>query len=391
VLLNCFKVDAALAVLEPAAAELADLADDPRFVALDGQLARAYFLHDDHRRAIEVADRVLEPAERLDLVEIVADTLITKGSALGSVGRTYEGMGAIEAGERLAEANGLWGTAGRGLNNRSAFLSEDDPRAAVEACRALLVLCRRFGYRLSTPLDNMAGAALHLGDWDTVIGELEAALQDEANPYERAVLQSNLLAFRAARGEPFAGERAEVEAGLEGSTEGFAASLRRWCGYWESFPAGRLEEARTVCRDVVVSWAQYAVPARLFAARAALWMGDLGGARADLEELEGLSGIGRSIKAGRIGVRAGVAALEGRRSDALALYREALRAWRDLGCAWDEALTGIDMATLLDPAEPEVQAAAERAREILVRLRARPFLERLEAAMARTIVPGVPA
>jgi hypothetical protein len=59
-----------------------------------------------------------------------------------------------------------------------------------------------------------------------------------------------------------------------------------------------------------------------------------------------------------------------------------LRAWRDLGCAWDEALAAIDMAMLLDPAEPEVRAAAERARDILVGLRARPFLERLEAAMA---------
>jgi hypothetical protein len=42
------------------------------------------------------------------------------------------------------------------------------------------------------------------------------------------------------------------------------------------------------------------------------------------------------------------------------------------------------MATLLDPSEPEVQAAAEAAREILVRLRAAPFIARLDAAMARS-------
>jgi hypothetical protein len=47
------------------------------------------------------------------------------------------------------------------------------------------------------------------------------------------------------------------------------------------------------------------------------------------------------------------------------------------------------MATLLDPSDPEVRAAAEAAREILVRLGAKPFLERLEAAMAKpTRAPG---
>ena len=56
--------------------------------------------------------------------------------------------------------------------------------------------------------------------------------------------------------------------------------------------------------------------------------------------------------------------------------------WRTLGLAWDEALAGIDMATLLDPAEQEVRAAAEGARAILVRLGAAPFIERLDAAMA---------
>ena len=111
---------------------------------------------------------------------------------------------------------------------------------------------------------------------------------------------------------------------------------------------------------------------------------DAEGARADLQNVDAIGGHGRATKADRLCVRAGLAALDGRRVDALSLYRDALRAWRDLGLSWDEALTAIDMATLLDPAEPEVRAAAERAHEILARLRARPFQDRLEAAMART-------
>jgi len=62
------------------------------------------------------------------------------------------------------------------------------------------------------------------------------------------------------------------------------------------------------------------------------------------------------------------------------MYGEALQGWRDLGLAWDEALCGLDMALLLDPGEPDVRAAAEAAREILVRLEAAPLVARLDAA-----------
>ena len=49
----------------------------------------------------------------------------------------------------------------------------------------------------------------------------------------------------------------------------------------------------------------------------------------------------------------------------------------------DEALTGLEMATLLEPSEPEVRAAGDRAREIFVELEATSLLAQLEAALAR--------
>lgn len=53
---------------------------------------------------------------------------------------------------------------------------------------------------------------------------------------------------------------------------------------------------------------------------------------------------------------------------------------------WWTLASGVVSAhpTLLDPGEPEVRAAADRAREILAGLGARSFLNRLEAAMARS-------
>ena len=38
---------------------------------------------------------------------LVADTLVTRGSALCNLGRRYEGVGAIRTGIDLAQANGL--------------------------------------------------------------------------------------------------------------------------------------------------------------------------------------------------------------------------------------------------------------------------------------------
>jgi hypothetical protein len=87
-------------------------------------------------------------------------------------------------------------------------------------------------------------------------------------------------------------------------------------------------------------------------------------------------------------VEAGIAALGGRTDDALARYDEALRGWADLGISWEEAMTGLDLATLLDPTIPRVRAAAERARAILVGLRATRLLELLDAAIRRTDAPA---
>jgi hypothetical protein len=120
------------------------------------------------------------------------------------------------------------------------------------------------------------------------------------------------------------------------------------------------------------------------AARASLWGHDVPDAKALTRELEETGAFGPVAEARLATMRAGIAALEGRAKEAQALYREALAGWRATHSVWDEALTGIDMALLLDPAEPEVVEVAASTREILERLRARPYLERLEAALAQT-------
>jgi len=164
----------ALALLAPAADEFADLAAEPTGIALGGQLARAYLFVDDNRRSVEVADRVLEAAEHADLQAIVADVLVTRGTALASLGRAFEGLGAIAAGRDLAESLGLSLTVLRADNNSPLAEAPRDPRAALETARAGLTLARRLGLRSRVPtfVGNLGDLALRTGDWPSAVAAL---------------------------------------------------------------------------------------------------------------------------------------------------------------------------------------------------------------------------
>ena len=143
-----YRLDAALALVEAAAAEFGDLGDDPGLATLLGQLSRFQMLRQvDFPASISNADRTLAIAERLDRVDLVADTLVTRGVALVSIGRGYEGLGCLETGLRLAQQHGLLATEIRARINIGGPLTDRDPRAAFEVSRVGLEQVRRFGHR----------------------------------------------------------------------------------------------------------------------------------------------------------------------------------------------------------------------------------------------------
>ena len=82
------------------------------------------------------------------------------------------------------------------------------------------------------------------------------------------------------------------------------------------------------------------------------------------------------------GLRAGIAAGDGRIPEALGLYRSALAGYRDAGCRFDVALTILDMAALIGTDEPAVRSVIPEGREILESLGARPLVERLDALVS---------
>ena len=383
-LLTGRRTSEAVALLEPAVVEFADLGDDPALAALHSQLARACMFTGDNRRAVEMADRALEVAERADLVALLADTLITKGSALGDLGRIQEGIGVIETGERLARSAGLVATVLRGINNRMINQGEIDPAATLEASIEGLALSGRMGQRFWTFGFSVAigYAAYRLGEWDRAVTVLAGALADDPAPEDRITLLANAALMPAFRGDDVADALAEIETLVGTSTDSSLVGNLLEARGAAALAAGRLGVAAVEYRKAAeASTSVNGTDQRSLASHAAFWQGDIPEAIAELAAIDASGFRAPTVEARRLTIRAGLAAADGRRADALAVYRDALRRWRELGLVFDEALACIDMATLLDVDEPEVSAAADSAREILERLGAKPLLARLEAAM----------
>ena len=133
--------------------------------------------------------------------------------------------------------------------------------------------------------------------------------------------------------------------------------------------------------------ASYFVPISLpIAARAALWAGELAAARDIVDRLEASPFRGQAIGLDLVTLRAGLAALEGRRADAIAGYREALRGWRGARLC---VRRGDGRARPGDPPRPDrardgrgARPRSRLARETLTRLGATPLLARLDEATA---------
>ncbi|HYC06576.1 MAG TPA: hypothetical protein VEG29_01525, partial [Candidatus Binatia bacterium] len=388
--LTSYSFGPGLAYLTAAVERLADLGDDPAYLRLQGQYARAVWFNDHDREAIVVTDGLLEAAERADLVDVVADTLITRGNAFQELGRRYEGLGLIDAGYRLAVVHGLHMTQARGLINIASFSQDADPRRALAAAQEGLALQRRLGVRSFQMMDNAFAAAMRVGDWDFVDEVLEPMLGDEVDPVIRCVALSDAVILAAARGDPTHELVAAIDAIPDRPDDVVKPTTSAWTRAVVAYASGDYELARREYRTAGDLYSQGEADAYLVAARAALHAGNATAAASDLARVDSLPRRGRAIDTDRLILRSGIAALEGRPAEAIAGYRQALDAWRDLGLAWDEALLALDMASFLDPAEPEVRAAADAGRAQMERLGARRYLELLDMAMTRPRDPAVP-
>jgi len=385
--LDAYDTDAAMEILTEAVARDGDLAEDPAFVAVEGQLARAHFFADEAGEAIAVADRVLDKAEHQNLVDVLADTLITKGSALMTVGRMREALMLIVGGGDLALSIDLPTVALRASINRGFAEAIEDPRLALASAREGLALSRRLGLRsVATVLaGNAAEYAVETGDWDWALSEVVTL--DESEASHRAIGLSNTAFYTAARGGDASGMLSELEVAADEAGDPSTRGQFLYAKAWDLLLRGDARKARSTFHQQARTSRVMFGQVTAIAARAALWSGDRDGLSADLAHLDQSGEFGRTVEATRLALHGGLAALERRDAEAVRMYRDARRTFTELDLPWNLALAGLDMAHCLPHDLPEVVEARAESRRILVRLGAKALLDQLDELERRDDAP----
>jgi tetratricopeptide (TPR) repeat protein len=340
---------------------------------------------DDVAGAAAILEEVLAAAERHGYLEVVCQGLLLKANMLWNGSRRREAFAVIEGARKIAEENGMTDDEIEIMSQLANAASEFDMEEGVEATREVMAIARRTGRRdsLMAATANFGYAAFIAGLWDEALAELEPALADEMAPGHRRVMLNNWADIVACRGENVDEAISEMERLEEG--RGARAQLFRLDTKQLAQAArGDFKGASKTYQALLDISPGDANEVTYRCARWELWAGDVDEARRLRASFMETGGYGPLVEARRETVEAGIAAAEGRSVDAISLYRDAMKNWRETHSGWDEALTGIDMALLLNPSDPEVADIIRSTRAILERLRAKPYLDTLDKAVARS-------
>jgi tetratricopeptide (TPR) repeat protein len=376
----------AMKILEQARIETKGLDGGSAAARITAEMARSYFLHGETRRAIEWAEKALRAAGPLDLIAVIADALITKGSALGEVdGRFREGQAELWGALALAQSHGLTIAEFRARNNLSVGYALDDSRVQLAVARDGLDLMRKLGERQWAIglASQSAGAAFETGDWDWALELIAEFDQDDIGPESRINLVVNRAIINGWRGnwDADAAALAALEPVIAGWTDPQWAAAPTRYGSHRALAAGDPEQAyRVAMRGLEVAPSDVLVTtySGAFAARAALWMKDRARMANALSKVDAVQVRGGWIDTMRQTLHAGLLALEGRADEAAQDYVAAARRWRELETWFELALSQLDFAATIGTDHPDAKAAADEAREIFTRLGAKPLLQRLD-------------
>jgi tetratricopeptide (TPR) repeat protein len=148
-----------------------DLSTDPNLAVAASDLARAYLLTDAPRKTTAAAAEAALPAlEQFALTDSIANAMITRGTALGALGRIRQGLALIKGALELADREGLAFTSIRGRINLSYVGSTEDPVMGFRATREAYDIARRTGQRAM-----VLALIWNLASWHAARGELDEA------------------------------------------------------------------------------------------------------------------------------------------------------------------------------------------------------------------------
>jgi class 3 adenylate cyclase/predicted ATPase len=383
VLIDASELARAAELLEAALPEAESLDDEAPLASTLAILSRAFMRLARPEEAVGTADRALAIAERLNLDRVVAEGLLNKGSAYSQLGRRRESVALQQAALELVQRLGDRTTEMRARNNLASALSEDEPVRATDIVIEAIDVARDIGDRsMFFWLVGTAGLGSidEPRDWDGRRAALVEALDMAVLPFDRTRLQATINMIDLARGERL--DEIEAFATRPDPMENVDVAVGRLITRSSvALIRGDAEAAfRLAAEAMTLPSADPHFPTSAFL-KAAIESGDpdhirmAAGAVAELPSTGGFSQALRHI------ADAAVAFTEGRTPDAVAGFRRAHETVLRLGQRHAAAVVAVDAVSLL-PDEPDLRALAESSRPLLEELRARPTLERLDAALA---------
>ena len=361
-----------------------DLGDHPVMLRLLGNMANAAAFSRQYDVALAMSDRALGIAERIGNAEQAVRMLMIRGSIALFRGRLWEAIALSEGARHLAEQHGLTTMVHRANAGLTNVLALDDPRATVAIEREIIDYSRRLGRRENEiiTLGNTAEDVRRTGEWDWIVPELDRAIRDADRNVTDLILELARAVFLIYRGQMTDAERDELAGRLEAledvdvSTARFDLLATAKMVVRDFAGAARLWSAQAEGSDLN---SVYALPK---AAVAAVMAGDGAGAQTALDLLAARGARGRAIEADMATARAGILAIAGDKAAALAGFKTAWTAYRDLGLPWDEAMLGLAAAATLGVDDPEVAGWLGEARATFERLRTGPLIEILDGFAA---------
>ncbi|GBE21587.1 adenylate cyclase 1 [bacterium BMS3Bbin01] len=355
--------------------------------AAGAQLARAHMIMGDGEPALAVTKPVLVAAEARGQLDVVADTLVTRGTLLGAgdAGRLHEGVALIREGRRLAVEHGFGATKRRASTNMGYILYEHDPLGSHTEYEAAFRQELEQGDRASALFKayNMSSFYFDLGRFDEALAIFEDNFDVET--FSGTAL-GEYLATRAvvatARGRVNEGDNlfeqvrriAEKETDRQFNTQtvqGGAAII--------DLMAGRLAHATEGFLQTFAGDQAQNLEYLARGALAALMNGDERGVGAMRDALGNASKVSPMRRASAATVEACVSAVEGALTDEQAL--DTVRRWTDLGWMLTAGLSWIAFAV----GAPEIASgldAAQKARDIFEPIGANGILALLDPSKA---------
>ena len=384
VLLETGEIQRATQLLEAALPGAEAMDDQSAMAEILANLARAYMRAGEAGRSVDAADRALTVAERLNLETVVTEGLINKGSALTMLGRRRESVALHFAALELAQGQSDRSVEMRARNNLASALSEDEPARATRMLLEGMAVARQVGDRgMYYWLAGTAGPGLIAEGrgWDAHIPLLEEALETAGLRYDRERLRILLGLFQLSRGEKFNEVVEDVRNLVGDSTDPEDLFTLYMAEGHSALLSGDLDTAFEATMKAVDLKSQNPEIPMVVASRSAIWARNVDRVRRVDRLIASLPTTGAQTQVYRAQSAAALAALEGRTGEAVAGFRDVDSRMREMEQFFDAAACAIDAAVLL-PDDPEIRARVEKSRPLLVELRAKPYLQRLDIALA---------